>query len=142
MSSFFDNSDAHSRDLAGVEHELETAGIIQRSFLPAVMPPTKGFSLAGHCASAHGIGGDFYDVIRVSDENTVMLVADVMGKGVPAALFASMLRGMARAFLESTSHPAQLLGKLNKSLANELSSVDMFITAQVVLLDSQRRRLT
>ena len=142
MSSYFDRPATHSQEIEGVEHDLRLAGIIQQSFLPVGILETKGFSIAGHSISVNHIGGDFYDVIRLPDENTLVLIADVMGKGVPAALFAAMLRGMARAFVESSHHPAELLGKLNRALTNELSAVDMFITAQVALLDSNRKRLT
>ena len=71
-------------------HELELARNIQRSLLPKTIPAMKNFGAAGHCETARQVGGDFYDVLQISDSAYLLFVADVMGKGVPAALFASI----------------------------------------------------
>jgi len=70
------------------------------------------------------------------------MIADVMGKGVPAALFATTMRGLLRGLASRSSDPSQLLSGLNRLLYKELSSVSMFITAQVVLVDLRTRMLT
>src|SRR5438552_5008111 len=64
-----------------------------------------------------------------------------MGKGIPAALFAATLRSLLRALPELTRQPSELLSRVNRLLFDELSEVDMFITAQLVYVDSQQRRL-
>ncbi len=116
--------------------ELEIAQNIQRSLLPAALPKLGGFELAALCDSAREVGGDFYDVISLGDGCFVLVIADVMGKGIPAALFAAILRSLIRALPEHSREPAKLMTTVNRILHDDLSGVDMFITAQVVFVDS------
>jgi sigma-B regulation protein RsbU (phosphoserine phosphatase) len=88
------------------------------------------------------VGGDFYDVVRLSDHSVLLIIADVMGKGIPAAMFAATLRSLLRALPELTHQPSELLSRVNRLLFDELSEVDMFITAQLVFVDAKERRLT
>ena len=123
-------------------HELEIARNIQQSLLPKAFPALTGYRLAGFCRSARQVGGDFYDVLPLGQDLVLLVVADVMGKGVPAALFAATLRTLIRTTAEWTQSPAELLSRINRLMFDELSSVDMFITAQLVLVDARQRRLT
>ncbi len=125
-----------------VSHELEIAANIQRSLLPAVLPQLPGFTLAAFCRSAREVGGDFYDAIKVNDHSLLLAIADVMGKGIPAAMFAAVLRALLRASPELTRQPAALLGRVNALLYRELSDVDMFITAQLAFVDAQAGKVT
>ena len=125
-----------------MSRELEIAKAIQRSLLPKSIPSIPGYDLAGFCESAHQVGGDFYDVLKVNDHSLLLIIADVMGKGIPAAMFASILRTLIRAVPEWTSQPATLLSRVNRLLFEELSGVDMFITAQLVYVDSKDRTIT
>ena len=118
--------------------ELEIAADIQRSLLPAQVPVCPPFSLAATCQSALQIGGDFYDVIPAGNRAALLVIADVMGKGVPAALFATVLRSTIRSMGHLFTQPGELLGAVNKTLFPDLSRVDMFITAKVVYLYPQR----
>ena len=118
--------------------ELEIAADIQRSLLPAQLPVCPPFSLAATCQSALQIGGDFYDVIPAGNRAALLVIADVMGKGVPAALFATVLRSTIRSMGHLFTQPGELLGAVNKTLFPDLSRVDMFITAKVAYLDPQR----
>jgi len=124
-----------------VAHELEIGRSIQRALLPAPLPQFAGFELAGHWESARQVGGDFYDALPLSDHSLLLVVADVMGKGIPAAMFASITRSLVRALARQSQQPAELLGRLNKLLYAELSAVGMFITAQLVFVDLSRREL-
>jgi serine phosphatase RsbU (regulator of sigma subunit)/anti-sigma regulatory factor (Ser/Thr protein kinase) len=125
-----------------VSHELEIAANLQRSLLPATLPQLPGFTLAAFCRSAREVGGDFYDAIRINDHSLLLVIADVMGKGIPAAMFAAVLRALLRASPELTRQPAALLARVNGLLYQELSDVDMFITAQIAFVDAQAGRLT
>ncbi|MGZ8898979.1 MAG: SpoIIE family protein phosphatase [Limisphaerales bacterium] len=125
-----------------VSRELEIAKTIQRSLLPKSIPRLSGYGLAGFCESAHQVGGDFYDVIKINDDALLLIIADVMGKGIPAAMFAAILRSLLRAVPEWMSQPAALLARVNRLLFEELSGVDMFITAQLIYVDSRNRRIT
>lgn len=118
--------------------ELEIAAEIQRSLLPAQLPACPPFALAAVCQSALQVGGDFYDVISANDGAVLLVIADVMGKGVPAALFAAVLRSTIRSMPQLFSQPGELLGAANKILFADLSRVDMFITAKLVYLDPGR----
>src|SRR5262249_36044080 len=69
--------------------ELEIARKIQQSLLPRSFPRLTGLTFAGFCHSAQQVGGDFYDVLPLTATSALIVVADVMGKGVPAALFAA-----------------------------------------------------
>ena len=87
------------------------------------------------------MGGDFYDVLKINAHSALLVIADVMGKGIPAALFAAMLRTLIRAAPELTPQPAALLERVNRLLFPELSGMDMFITAQLAYVDAKARRL-
>jgi serine phosphatase RsbU (regulator of sigma subunit)/anti-sigma regulatory factor (Ser/Thr protein kinase) len=125
-----------------VARELEIAQDIQHLLLPRSLPQLAGFGLAGGWQSAREVGGDFYDAIATGDKSLLLMIADVMGKGVPAALFATEMRGLLRGLAERSSDPAELLSGLNRLLYTDLSSVAMFITAQIVHVDLNVRRLT
>ena len=124
-----------------ISHELEIAKSIQRALLPKTLPQLPSFSLAGYCESARQVGGDFYDALRVNDDCTLLTIADVMGKGIPAAMFAAILRTLLRASPEMASQPAALLSRVNRLLFDDLSDVEMFITAALVFVDVKNRRL-
>lgn len=124
-----------------IARELEIAGSIQQSLLLKELPQLPGFELAALCRSAHQVGGDFYDVLKVSNDSALLVIADVMGKGVLAAMFAAILRTVLRASPESMREPATLLTRVNQLLFDELSGVDMFITAQLVFVDTTARKL-
>ncbi len=124
-----------------VAHELDIAHRIQRALLPRSLPQLSRFGLAANWESARQVGGDFYDAIPLSDHSMLLVVADVMGKGVPAAMFATITRSLLRAMANRLHHPARLLKRLNELLYEELSSVGMFITAQLVFIDLERRVL-
>jgi len=125
-----------------VARELEIAQEIQHLLLPRTLPQPAGFGLAGGWQSAYEVGGDFYDALAVGEHSLFLMVADVMGKGVPAALFAATMRGLLRGLAARSGDPAEILGGLNRLLYAELSAVNMFITAQVVHVDLQTRRMT
>ena len=118
--------------------ELEIAADIQRSLLPAQLPACLPFTLAASCQSALQVGGDFFDVIPAGDGTVLLVIADVMGKGVPAALFAAVLRTTIRSMPQRFSQPGDLLGAANKILFPDLSRVDMFITTAVAYVNPRR----
>lgn len=124
-----------------VARDLEIARNIQRSLLLKQLPQLPGLQLAGYCESARQVGGDFYDVIRLSETSLLLVIADVMGNGIPAAMFAAILRSLVRALPDLARSPAQLLTRVNVLLFEELSEVDMFITAQLVFVDSIASRV-
>lgn len=125
-----------------LERELGVAQEIQQLLLPRTLPQPPGFGLAGGWQSAREVGGDFYDAVSLGGQSLFLMIVDVMGKGVPAALFATTMRGLLRGLVSRGSDPAQLLTSLNRLLYKELSAVNMFITAQIVHLDLEERTAT
>ncbi len=125
-----------------VTRESEIAREIQHLLLPRTLPQLEGFGLAGGWQSARAVGGDFYDALAVGEQSLFLMVADVMGKGVPAALFAATMRGLLRGLAARSDDPAKILSGLNRLLYAELSAVNMFITAQVVHVDLETRTIT
>jgi serine phosphatase RsbU (regulator of sigma subunit)/anti-sigma regulatory factor (Ser/Thr protein kinase) len=124
-----------------VAHELQIARNIQRALLPRALPRFKGVNLSGFYESARQVGGDFYDVLPVGNDCLILMIADVMGKGVPAAMFAAIFRSLLRSNPELNDQPGPLLARVNRLLYNDLSDVDMFITAQLIFVDLQNRTL-
>jgi phosphoserine phosphatase RsbU/P len=106
--------------LGAVESELATARTIQMSILPRTPPRVKGIEIATVYTPATEVAGDFYDFIAVDEEHLGVLVADVSGHGVPAALVASMLK---IAFATQSAHaasPATLLANLHALFRGKL----------------------
>jgi serine phosphatase RsbU (regulator of sigma subunit) len=104
-------------------------------------PASPGFGCASWCRGAMGLGGDLCEVTSISEHSLLIVVADVMGKGILAALFASSLRSLVRALAEPGVEPAGCLAKLNQLMFEQLSSAETFITAQVAVVDLRRRQL-
>jgi serine phosphatase RsbU (regulator of sigma subunit) len=118
--------------------DLEIAANIQRALLPERLPSVPGVSLAGFFRSAREISGDYYEALPTEDGNLLLVVADVMGKGLPAALFAFMFRSLVRARRDLAPRPGEFLAWLNQNLLQELDRAEMFITAQLAFLDCRR----
>jgi serine phosphatase RsbU (regulator of sigma subunit)/anti-sigma regulatory factor (Ser/Thr protein kinase) len=124
-----------------MRRELEIASDIQRSLLPTTVPGAAPFSISICCESARDVGGDFLDVIPVEDTGVLFLIADVMGKGIPAALLAAILRSVVRSMPQKFANPAILLSAVNRILYEDFSRVDMFATALVAYLDRPAEQL-
>lgn len=124
-----------------VTRELEIAATIQRSLLPVRLPEPPGYGLAGFSKSASKVGGDFFDVLQVGEEGLLCVIADVMGKGVPAAMFAAIFRSHVRSRPDLAQRPGTFLEWLNTVLFEDLDRVEMFITAQLAFLDLKTHRL-
>jgi serine phosphatase RsbU (regulator of sigma subunit)/anti-sigma regulatory factor (Ser/Thr protein kinase) len=121
--------------------ELEIAAGIQRSLLPEKIPACPPFQVIATCRNAQQVGGDFYDLIPAGDGALLLVIADVMGKGVPAALFAAVLRSTIRSMPQFFNQPGELLATANRTLYSDLSRVDMFITAQVAYLHPREQKI-
>ena len=84
-----------------LEHEVELARQIQKTFLPEHLPEIHGWSLAATWLTARQVGGDFYDVIELNGDRLGLLIADVSDKGMPAALFMALTRTLIRAVVNN-----------------------------------------
>jgi serine phosphatase RsbU (regulator of sigma subunit)/anti-sigma regulatory factor (Ser/Thr protein kinase) len=114
--------------------ELEIAAQIQQSLLPTNLPSNRSWEVHGSCKSAQWVGGDFFDVFQTDDGHLIVLIADVMGKGVSAAMLGAHLRAAVRARFDLAHDPAALLSEMNRLLTPDLSQSNMFITTLVASL--------
>lgn len=128
-----------ARQLDSITKELETARKIQFSILPNQLPVIQDLEIAARYVPMTQVAGDFYDFIVVDDKHIGVLVADVSGHGMPAALIASMLKIALAAQSEWADDPAKVLTGLNQSLCGKFH--DHYITAVYVYLDMDKRRM-
>lgn len=120
--------------------ELEIAKQIQQNFLPNLSEKKFKADIAAKNLPALSVGGDFYDVIRIDEDRTGIIIGDVSGKGVPAALY--MVRAISeyRFHINQTQNPSELLDALNKALS-ENTSFGMFVTLLYILLDHRAQTI-
>jgi len=117
-----------------IEGELELARSIQSDLLPAQPPYIKGLNVAFHCLPAKELGGDFYDCIEVKGGRWGFLIADVSGKGVPAALHMANLRNLFRIFGPELDSPLETLKKVN-AVAYADMKAESFVTLIYAVVD-------
>jgi PAS domain S-box-containing protein len=132
--------------LARSHAELQIAADIQRSFMPEVIPQITGFDIAARTVMAKEVGGDFFDVIPFEimalDAGTLgLLIADVSGKGVPAALFMALSRIVVRVNAQWHRDPAQAIADANNIITQDSKS-GMFVTLFFGTLREKDRTLT
>lgn len=113
---------------ARVLRDMEIAEQIQRSLLPAAPPELFGVELTGRCSSAAHVGGDYYDYFRRDDHTIDLLIADVSGHSVGAALIMAEVRTLLRAQSGRIASPSVILGNLNNQLYDDLTRAELFIT--------------
>jgi phosphoserine phosphatase RsbU/P len=125
---------SNERRLLSIESELETARRIQTSILPACVPDVDGARLAAAYRPMTAVAGDFYDFCVVDRQHFGVLVADVTGHGVPAALVASMIKIAIRSVASCAQDPGQVLHELNRVLSDVLRG--QYVTAAYVWIDA------
>jgi sigma-B regulation protein RsbU (phosphoserine phosphatase) len=123
-----------------LEHELELARDLQQSILPNEFPHPPGFSFAARSRPARHVGGDFYDVIPLSEGHLGLVMADVSDKGMAAALFMALTRSLIRAEAKRRDSPRQVLLNVHRLLL-EMSRAEMFVTVFYGVLDPARGQL-
>lgn len=140
-----DFSDAEAkilRDLAlWVEHELSLseemarASEVQRSLLPKAAMQLAGYDISGDCLAARGVGGDFFDWY-LTDDGAAFTLADVMGKGIGAAIIAATARGVLRSGAR-THDPAAAVNAASEVLSTDLDDSGTFVTLFHARLDAE-----
>jgi phosphoserine phosphatase RsbU/P len=133
-----DEGFAHRRRDAKVAREHDEARLIQRALLPSAMPDMRGCDLGALWTPASGIGGDCYDVLRFSDDRVAISIADVVGKGLPAALLMSNLQAAVRAFATASAAPQDVCTSVNRLLCRNIAS-GKFVTFCYAVVDTARR---
>lgn len=123
-----------------LERELEVAKKIQEGLLPTKIPEIKNLDTAGIMIPAMQIGGDYYDLIKISDTQMFIVVGDVSGKGLSASFYMSKLQTMIRLFCDGSKSPKNILVELNQKLAGNMDK-QWFITLTVAFVDVAKRSI-
>jgi sigma-B regulation protein RsbU (phosphoserine phosphatase) len=110
-----------SAQLEMQEQELQRAREIQQSLLPKEIPQLPGFQVAGAWLPARTVGGDYYDVMRLGENKIGVCIADVVGKGVSAALLMANVQATVRAFARESESPAWVCDRVNKVLCGNIA---------------------
>ncbi len=140
------NAQLYNQALEGAKmaEQIRLAGIIQRRMIPAKAPSMCGLDVAAVYQPCYEIGGDMYDFLQVDDHTLVVAIADVIGKGVPAAIMMSMFRGAARAYADggyARHSMEEIVHKLNRVACNECKDGE-FITLFMARIDTKANTLT
>jgi sigma-B regulation protein RsbU (phosphoserine phosphatase) len=122
------------------EEEFE-AHEIQESFLPGVLPAVAGYDISVSTQSAQFVSGDYYDVARIGDSAIAFCVADAAGKGLPAALLMSNLRGVLKSLMRDGLEPSEVCSRVNRFLFDVMPE-NKFVSFFYGVLDSDAHRLT
>jgi len=126
------------------ERERVISETLQKSLLPPVNLAVEGFSIVARYQPAlkeAEVGGDFYDVFRLSDGRLALVMGDVSGKGLEAAVHTAMARYMLRAYAHESSEPGYVLERLNEAMCDYMPE-ELFVTIFCAVLDPAARTLT
>ncbi len=124
-----------------LEHEVQLARQIQKTFLPQSLPQFPNWELAAVWRTARQVGGDFYDVFELPNRRLGLFIADVSDKGIPAALFMALTRTLVRAAVVDNPSPAAVMRRVNELIIPD-NHEGMFVTAVYALLSLDTGELT
>lgn len=140
--TFFDEFIYQLQFSAQLTHEMRVARGIQQGLFPRQIPQVKGHSLAARCQPARETGGDFFDFIELGDGRLGLIIADVAGKGMPAALLMANTRSVWRAEARLGDGPAETLRRVNRSLWQDMNANSKsFVTCLYAVLTPPAREI-
>ena len=129
---------SQSREKAIVDRDLSVAASIQKNILPKTfpyMPERQEFDIYASMTAAKDVGGDFYDFFMIDNNNLALVMADVSGKGIPAALFMMVARTMIKNYaLTGQLSPAKILDHVNEQIC-EGNTAELFVTVWLAIID-------
>ncbi len=131
---------AEERKVRLHEQDFERAREIQEALMPKQLPQIRTCQLAAVCQPARIVGGDYYDAIRLGDSSIAVVIGDVSGKGMAAALLMSNLQAIVRAFAHGGLEPQGLCAKANQLIAANVAP-GKYITFFYAVVDAARMRL-
>ena len=132
----------NARDkLVAIQNELDVASTMQQSILPTAFPRSDSYKVFGTMQPARNVGGDFFDVIRLQNQQVGLAIADVSGKGVPAALFMMSSRTLLKGAAIGVDGPGAVLSEVN-NLLHEDNSAQMFVTMLYAIFNPVTRTFT
>ena len=124
--------------------ELDLAKRIQEDMLPTIFPPfpeRKDFDVYASMIPAKEVGGDFYDYFLIDDDHLCIIMADVSGKGIPAALFMMASKILLKTTAMAIPEPGKILARVNNQICSN-NSLEMFVTAWLGILELSTGKLT
>src|SRR5262245_45506279 len=124
-----------------IQAQLSLAEAMQRRLLPPIPVPAEGFEWGANLTPAGKIGGDFYDFVEPNRNTRLMLIADVAGKGISAAMALALLRSTFRNIARETNSPAQLAARMSRSFYDEWHGTP-YVTCIIARIDLRDRALT
>lgn len=124
-----------------IEAQLSLAAAVQKSLLPAIPAPRAGVCWSAAVEPAYKVGGDYYDFLPLADGRMCVVLADVSGKGVPAALYLANVRALLRALARGTVRPRQLVSDLSSALLADSAS-GLYVTCIVAFVEPATRSMT
>ena len=124
-----------------LSQELEIARQLQLRLLPEKNPSVEGYTIQGFCLPAKEVGGDYYDFIELADNKLGIVIGDVAGKGLPAAIYMTLTKGIFLSFTKTNISPKEALTKVNQLLYQSLQR-GSFVTMCFAVLDNQKNELT
>ena len=148
MSERVQNQNQRLRDslaiknaLIAIQKELDIAAKVQLSLMPTKLPESPAFSVHGTMKPAKEVGGDFFDYFRIDEHHIAIVIADVSGKGVPAALFMVMARTVLRATIRMEETPGEVLDRVN-SFLDRNNAEQLFVTVFFGVLNESTGRFS
>ena len=124
-----------------IERDLDLARKIQQGLLPQCIPDMNGLDICGEMIPAMQVGGDYYDLIQISDSKLFVVVGDVSGKGLSASLYMTKLQTMIKLSCSDDKSPKEILIDINKRIYTEMDK-SWFVTITLALFDLEKRTLT
>ena len=122
-------------------HDVELAAQVQRLFLPVGKPAIAGLEIAGMMRPARGVSGDYYDYIPINAHTIQLVIADVAGKGVPAALLMSATAAAVQLEANQDRNLLEMVGRLNTGIHSVSEDGERYVTLLLAELDAQERKL-
>ena len=123
-----------------MEREVDIAAEIQQKLLPSGVPVLRAASLAVHSQPARGVSGDYYDVLPLDQDKVALVVCDVAGKGIPAAMVMVMIRSITHLLVSPRLEAAAILTGINRGITGRID-VDHFATIGLLIYDQAKRQV-
>lgn len=124
-----------------LSNELEIAHQVQMKLLPKDCPLISDYSFSAFCEPAKEVGGDYYDFINLGNNKTGVVIGDVAGKGLPAAIYMTLTKGIFQSYAENNFLPKDLLVKMNKIIYQIIES-GSFVTMFYGIMDQKKNEFT
>lgn len=122
------------------KEELKIAKTVQKSLLPQVLEQDKDFEVAAFSESADEVGGDYYDTLRINENETSLIIADVSGKGTTAAFHMSQMKGIFHSLSQNCIEPNEFMSRANRALVYCLER-GSFISSTFFIVDTLKKQV-